>query len=175
MADYGLLARFESPRELLHACERMRDEGYSRWDAHTPFPVHGLSRAMGLRASKLPFLVLFLALSGGAGAMLLQYYVHVIDYPLVISGKPFFSWPAFIPVCFEVTVLFGALGAVLGMLHLNRLPRHHHPLFRSKHFESATDDKFFISVEVGDPRFDAKRTAALLEELGATHVEAVNE
>ncbi len=175
MADYGLLAQFETTRDLLHACERLRDEGYSRWDAHTPFPVHGLSRAMGLRPSRLPFVVLIMALAGGAGALLLQWYVHVVDYPLVISGKPFFSWPAFIPICFEVTVLFGALAAVLGMLHFNRLPRHHHPLFRSRRFERVTDDKFFVSVEGADPRYDARRTAALLEELGATHVEAVKE
>jgi hypothetical protein len=170
---YGVLAQFETTAALLHACERLRDEGYSRWDAHTPFPVHGLSRAMGLRPSRLPFLVLVMALSGGAGAMLLQWYVHVFDYPLVISGKPFFSWPAFIPITFEVTVLFGALAAVFGMLHLNRLPRHHHPLFRSKRFEQVTDDKFFVSVESDDPRYDARETTALLEELGASHVETV--
>ena len=173
--DYGLLAEFETTSKLLHACERLRDEGYSRWDAHAPFPVHGLDRAMGLRPSRLPFVVLVMALSGGAAAFALQWWIHAWDYPLVISGKPFFSWPAFIPVTFEVTVLFGALGAFLGMLHFNRLPQHYHSLFRSQRFERVTDDKFFISVEARDPRYDAKGTAKLLEEIGATNVEMVPE
>ncbi len=172
---YGLLARYESAGALFHACERVRDEGFTRWDAHSPFPVHGLSKAMGLRRSRLPFIVLVMALSGGAGAMLLQWWVHTTEYPLVISAKPFFSWPAFIPIVFEVSILCGALGAVFGMLHLTRLPRHHHSLFRSKEFERVTDDKFFISIEACDPRFDAEKTAELLRELGATHIETVRE
>ena len=171
--SYGLLAEFSSARELYHACERVRDAGYSRWDAHSPFPVHGLERAMGLRPSRLPWIVFFMAMTGMGGAFLLQSWIHAVDYPLVISGKPFLSWQAFIPVTFEATILFGALGAVLGMLHLNRLPRHHHPLFRSERFERVTDDKFFISVEVSDPRYDADKTRHLLEDAGATHVELI--
>jgi hypothetical protein len=173
--DYGLLAQFETPGELCRACARVRDAGYTRWDAHAPFPVHGLSKAMGLRPSRLPFIVLAMALVGGSSAMLLQWWIHTVDYPLVISGKPFFSWPAFVPVLFEVTVLFSALGAVLGMLHLNRLPMHYHSLFRSTRFERVTDDKFFISIEAADPRYDAAGTRALLAELGASHVESVRE
>jgi len=174
-APFGLLAQFETPAALRRACERVRAEGYTRFDAHSPFPVHGLSRAMGLPASRLPFLVLAVALLGTGGALALQSWVHVIEYPLVISGKPFFSWPAFVPIIFEVTVLFAAAATVLGMLHLTRLPRHHHPLFRSRAFERATDDKFFVSVEAADPRFDAAQTEALLRELGATSVELVKE
>jgi hypothetical protein len=179
---YGVLGRFAGPRELYHACELVRDAGYTRWDAHTPFPVHGLDRAMGLRPSVLPWIVLVMGLAGAAGAFLLQSWVSASDlyvpgvgpgYPLVISGKPLLSWPAFVPITFEVGVLGGALGAVLGMLALNRLPMHHHPLFASRLFERASDDGFFISIESWDPRFDRRRTAEFLREIGAADVELV--
>jgi hypothetical protein len=133
--------------------------------------VHGLDRAMGLRRSPLPWIVLGTALTGAALGFILQWWVHAVAYPLVISGKPFFSWPAFIPITFEVSILFGALGAVFGMLGLNQLPMHHHPLFRSKVFERVTDDAFFISIEAWDPRFDRAATGQLLESLGARSVE----
>ncbi len=168
---YGVLAEFATPAELYHACERVRDAGFTRWDAHSPFPMHGLSNAMGLRRSTLPWIVLVMALTGAALGFILQWWVHTSAYPLVISGKPFFTWPAFIPVTFEVSVLFGALGAVFGMLGLNRLPMHHHPLFKSKVFERASDDAFFISIESWDPRFDPSGTATLLKSLGARSVE----
>jgi hypothetical protein len=168
---YGVLAEFATPGELYHACERVRDAGFTRWDAHTPFPVHGLSKAMGLRRSTLPWIVLVMALTGAALGFILQWWVHTTAYPLVISGKPFFTWPAFIPITFEVSVLFGALGAVFGMFGLNKLPMHHHPLFKSKVFERASDDTFFISIESWDPRFDPSGTATLLKSLGARSVE----
>ena len=170
---YGALARFENPGSLLRACERVRDTGYTRWDAHTPFPVHGLDRAMGLKPSMLPWIVLVLGLGGAAGAMTLQWWVSAVAYPLVISGKPLFSWQAFVPVTFEVGVLMAAIGAVAGMLGLNKLPMHHHPLFGSEQFERASDDGFFISIESRDPRFDAQETLKFLESLGAAHVELV--
>jgi hypothetical protein len=170
---YGALARFAGPRELLHACERIRDRGFTRWDAHSPFPVHGLDRAMGLRQSRLPWIVLVLGLGGAALAMLLQWWVHTQAYALVISGKPYFSWPAFVPVTFEVGVLFGALGAVFGMFALNRLPMHHHPLFAQATFERATDDGFFVSIESWDPKFDSQATPDLLRQLGALDVELI--
>jgi hypothetical protein len=172
-ACYGVLARFADPPSLLEACARLRDAGFTRWDAHTPFPVHGLDRAMGLPPSRLAWIVLAMGLSGAAGAFGLQAWVHTAAYPLVISGKPFLSWPAFIPVTFEVGVLFGALGAVFGMLGLNRLPRHHHPLFDSARFERASDDGFFVSIEASDPRFDAQDTLRLLDQLGAAETELV--
>ena len=168
---YGILAEFATPADLYHACERVRDAGFTRWDAHTPFPVHGLEGAMGLRRSPLPWIVLVMGLTGAALGFGLQWWVHAMAYPLVISGKPYFSWPAFIPITFEVGVLFAALGAVFGMLGLNRLPMHHHPLFRSKVFERVTDDAFFISIESWDPRFDPSATGKLLESLGARSVE----
>jgi hypothetical protein len=170
---YGLLARFADPRQLYQACEQVRDAGYTRWDAHTPFPVHGLEKAMGLRASPLPWLVLAMGLAGAAGAMLLQWWVATTAYALVISGKPFFSWPAFVPVTFEVGVLFAALGAVFGMLGLNQLPTLHHPLFRSKTFERASDDAFFVSIEAWDPKFDPKASADFLRRIGAAEVELI--
>jgi hypothetical protein len=168
---YGLLAQFATAGDLYHACERVRDAGFTRWDAHTPFPVHGLDKAMGLRRSPLPWIVLAMGLTGVALGFGLQVWVHSVAYPLVISGKPFFAWPAFVPVAFEVGVLFAALGAVFGMFGLNRLPMHHHPLFQSKVFERVTDDTFFISIESWDPRFDASATPKLLESLGARSVE----
>ena len=168
---YGILAEFATPAELYHACERVRDAGFTRWDAHSPFPVHGLAKAMGLRRSALPWIVLAMGLVGGAAGFGLQWWVHTSAYPLVISGKPFFTWPAFIPITFEVAVLFGALGAVFGMFGLNQLPMHHHPLFQSKVFERVTDDAFFISIESWDPRFDPSATRQLLESLGARSVE----
>jgi Ni/Fe-hydrogenase subunit HybB-like protein len=168
---YGYLAEFATPAALYRACERVREAGFTRWDAHTPFPVHGLSKAMGLRRSTLPWIVLVMGLTGAAAGFGLQWWVHTTAYPLVISGKPFFTWPAFIPVTFECAVLFGALGAVFGMFGLNRLPMHHHPLFQSKVFERATDDTFFISIESWDPRFDPAATGTLLKSLGARSVE----
>lgn len=168
-----VLARFAGPRQLLNACTRLREAGYSRWDAHSPFPVHGLDRAMGLRQSPLPWIVLVLGLAGAAGGMLLQWWVAVRAYPLVISGKPLFSWPAFVPVTFELGVLFGALGAVFGMLGLNQLPTLHHPIFESVRFERVTDDGFFISVESGDPKFDPAGTREFLQGLGAEDVELI--
>lgn len=172
--SFGLLARFEDAPAIYAACEKVRDAGYTKWDSHTPFPVHGLDRAMGLKASRLPWIVLTTGLSGAAGGMLLQYWVSVHAYALVISGKPLFSWPAFVPVTFELGVLFGALGAVFGMFALNRLPMLHHPLFASRSFAASTDDGFFISIESWDPKYDETATAALLREAGAIEVEVVD-
>jgi hypothetical protein len=170
---YGLLARFAGPAELMRACEALRDAGFTRWDAHSPYPIHGIDAAMGLRRSVLPYIIFVAAMLGAAGGLALQGWVSAIEYPLVISGKPFFSWQAFVPIIFELAVLAGALGAVLGMFGLNQLPTLHHPLFNSKAFESASDDGFFVSIEAWDPRFDADANAALLRELGAVHVEVV--
>jgi Ni/Fe-hydrogenase subunit HybB-like protein len=167
----GLLGEFASPGALYRACERVRDAGFRRWDAHSPFPVHGLDRAMGLGRSRLPWIVLVMALAGGAGGFALQAWVHSIAYPLVISGKPLFAWQAYVPVTFELSVLAGAIGAVFGMLALNRLPMHHHPVFDSTAFERATDDRFFISIDSADPRFDADATPAILRAAGAVRLE----
>ncbi len=175
MAEFGVLAEFKSPSDLYRACERVRDAGYTRWDAHSPFPVHGLDGAMGLKRSKLAWIVLVAGLGGAAAGFLLQSWVHSAAYPLTISGKPHFAWPAYVPITFELGVLGGALAAVLGMFGLNRLPMHHHPLFEAARFARFSDDAFFISIEAADPRFDAVATARLLEGAGASHVERVED
>ena len=173
VTPWGVLAEFETPTELYRACEAVRDAGYTRWDAHSPFPVHGVEKAMGLRRSPVPIAVLVLALGGAAAGMALQWWVSVEAYPLVVSGKPYFSWPAFVPIMFECGVLGGAMGAFFGFLGFAKLPRHHHPLFASARFERSTDDRFFVSIEAADPRFDLGETVRLLERRGATHVELI--
>lgn len=170
-----LLAEYRSPDALLAAAAGLRDAGYTRFDAHSPFPVHGLERAMGLPKSMVPIFVLVLGLGGAAAGMLLQWWVSTVAYPLAVSGKPLFSWPAFVPITFECGVLGGALGAVFGFLGLARLPRHHHPIFASETFERMSDDAFFLSVEANDPKWDETATVRLLADLGATYVERIGE
>lgn len=172
---HGLLAEFTTTAGIFEACEKLRDEKYTHWDAHTPFPVHGLEKAMGLSRSKLPYFVFAMGITGAAGAMLLQYWVSVVAYPLVYAAKPLFSWQAFIPVTFEVMVIFSAGAAVLGMALLNRLPRWHNPYLTSERFARASDDRFFISIDAADPKFDADKTPEFLRSLGAEHVELVED
>jgi len=172
---WGLLAEFDTPQTIYHACENVRDEGYRNWDAHVPFPVHNLEKAMGVPASKVPWIVLGMALFGLMAGFTLQWWTTAVDYPVMVAGKPFVSWPAWVPVTFELTILLGAFGAVFGMLALNRLPTFHHPLFNSERFERATDDKFFIAIEARDPLYDAKKTRKLLQKLGAVNVEEIAE
>lgn len=170
-----LLAEFDTPGGCMHAAEKLRDSGYQLFDTHTPFPVHGMDAAMGLKDTKLGWIVLALALIGLTGAVSMMYYMNGYDYPLVIGGKPPGSLPSMVPVAFELTVLFSSFGALFGMLGLNRLPRHNHPVFESERFRAATDDKFFVSVEADDPHFDEAKTRALLEAAHATHVETIEE
>ena len=172
---FGLLAEYETPADLYHACERVRDAGYGAWDAHTPFPVHGLEKAMGLRASLVPWIVCVMGFSGAGLGFLLQYWSSTIAYPLIISAKPLNSYPAFVPVTFEMGILLGSFGAVFGMLGLNKLPQLYHSLFNSERFARATDDRFYIAIEARDPRYDPDETRALLEETGAVHVEEVED
>lgn len=169
-----LLAELATPDELVAAAVAFRDAGYTDWDTHSPFPVHGMERAMGLRRSRVPLYVLALGLAGAAVGMLLQWWTAAIDYPMVVSGKPYFSWPAFVPIMFECGVLGGALGAVGGLLFEARLPHPHHPLFFSPGFERMSDDRFFLSVASTDPRFEAGATARLLADLGAARVESIS-
>jgi len=172
---WGLLAEFATPADLVHAAASVRDAGYTKWDAHTPFPVHGLDSAMGIRPTRLPFLVLGAALTGTAGALLMQWWMNAVDYPIIISGKPFNSLPADIPVTFELTVLLASLTAFLGMLVANNLPKFHHPLFANARFRRVTTDAFFLAIEASDPRFDAGATEKLLSELHATRVTPVED
>lgn len=162
---YGLLVEFDNVDDLIEGAQAVRDAGYTQWDAHTPFVVHGLDRAMGINPTILPFLVLVGGITGTVGGIALQWWTNAIDYPFLISGKPLFSLPANIPIAFETTILIAAITALVGMLALNRLPQLYHPLFTSKRFLKATDDRFFISIEASDPIFDAESTRELLEGL----------
>ena len=163
--NFGYLVEFDNVDDLIAAAESVRDAGYTRWDAHTPFVVHGLDRAMGIKPTKLPFLVLIGGGVGLVGGVALQWWTNAVNYPFQISGKPLFSLPANIPVAFETTILVAAIMALVGMLGLNRLPQLYHPLFNSSRFRKATDDRFFISIEAADPIFSADATRELLEGL----------
>jgi hypothetical protein len=170
-----LLAEFDTPGQCLHAAEALRDAGYKDFDTHTPFPVHGMDAAMGLGDSKLGWIVFPIGLTGTTLALAMMHWMNNIDYPLIIGGKPasLASIPSMVPIMFELTVLLSAFGTVLGMFHLNRLPRHHHPVFNSERFASFSNDKFFVSVESTDPKWHVDRTRKLLEGLHPTHVELV--
>lgn len=170
---YGALAEFSGPGPLLRACGLVRDSGYVRWDAHAPYQVHGLPRAMGLRNSLVPWFTLIAGLAAAGAAFALQAWTHSGARALIISGKPLFVWQAYVPITFEVGVLGASAAAVLSMLVLSRLPMLHHPLFNSKRFERAGDNRFFISIEASDPAFDRSDTVELLQRVGAVHVELV--
>jgi hypothetical protein len=168
-----ILAQFESPEKLLEAAREMHNAGYGKFDCHSPFPVHGLSRAMGLGPSKLSLIVGTSAIIGLVIAFIMQYWMSVVDYPLIISGKPFNSFQADTPVVFALAVLFAAFAAFFGMLIITKLPRYHHPLFSSDRFEKFSDNGFFISVESGDPQFDLEKTTAFLSEIGGIDLEVL--
>jgi hypothetical protein len=173
-----VLAEFKSAHDVVHAAEKVRDAGYVRWDTHTPFPVHGMDRAMGLRDSRLGWIVLLFALTGLTGAFVMMQWMNGIDYPTVVGDKPPAApetLPSMVPILFELTILLSAFGAVLGMFHLNKLPRHHHPVFESDRFRLASDDRFFISIEADDPKFDVEKTRALLAGAHAANVEVIEE
>ena len=173
-----VLAEYKSAHDVLHAAEKVRDAGYIRWDTHTPFPVHGMDRAMGLRDSRLGWIVIVFALTGLTGAFVMMHWMNGVDYPTVVGDKPPGApetLPSMVPILFELTILLSAFGAVLGMLHLNRLPRHHHPVFESDRFRLASDDRFFISIEADDPKFDLEKTRALLAGAHAANVEVIEE
>jgi hypothetical protein len=163
---YGLMAEFDQPEALLEAARRTFDEGYRRMDAYSPFPVDGLAEAIGFHKTRLPLLVLIGGIVGCVGGFYLQYWAAVIDYPLNIGGRPLNSWPMFIPVTFEMTILVAGLFAVLGLLALNGLPMPYHPVFNVERFQLATRNRFFLCIESADPKFDQEATRRFLESCG---------
>jgi ActD protein len=172
---WGVLGEFETPDELLLAARRAREVGYRRMDAYTPFPIHGLSDAMGFRPTKLPFVVLAGAIIGCVAGLGTMWYSATIHYPINVAGKPFASWPMFIPITFEATVLCAALFAVFGMLGMNGLPMPYHPIFNAPRFAFASRDRFFLCIEARDPRFQVDDVRAFLGGIGAKDVEVVEE
>ena len=162
-AIFGLIAEFTGPEALLAAAEKTRGAGFRRTDAFAPFPVHGLADALGLKKTRMAMIVLICGVCGALGAYFMMWYSSVIAYPFNVGGRPPHSWPAFIPITFELTVLSAAFGALLGMLALNGLPQPYHPLFNVKSFaEHASRDRFFLLIQSNDPQFDAGATRAFL-------------
>jgi hypothetical protein len=170
---YGLLAEFHSPAEVVAAARRVREQGYRRVDGYSPYPIEELSEALHFHHSPLPAMVLAGGIVGLVAGFGLEYWAAVIEYPMNIGGRPFFSWPAFIPPAFETTILFAAGTAVLGMLAINGLPEPYHPVFNVPGFALATRDKFFLCIEARDPKFDRTETRKFLAGLGASEVSEV--
>jgi hypothetical protein len=163
---FGIMAEFESPNDLVIAARRAHDEGYRKMDAYTPYPIEALDAALGIPHTKLPYVVLGGGIVGCCVGFGLQVYASVFDYPLNVGGKPFYSWPAFIPPTFETTILFAAIAAVLGMLAMNGLPMPHHPVFNVPRFAMASRDRFFLCIESTDPLFEPEKTSRFLATLG---------
>ena len=172
---YCLLAEFKDPKALMNAAESVKNEGYIDFDCYSPFPIHGLDDAMGLSRSIIGYIVGIGCVVGATAGLGLQWWSSTIEYPIIISGKPFFSWQAYMIITFVLMVLGGAFSALIGMFHLNRMPTFHHPLFNSENFKKATDDGFFISIEYKDPLFDLEGTKEFLESLGSISIEEVVE
>ncbi|MEM6786688.1 MAG: quinol:electron acceptor oxidoreductase subunit ActD [Myxococcota bacterium] len=173
--DGGVLAEFKDVTTLVKACEKIRDEGYQKWDAYSPFPVHGIDPAMGIKMTKIPAVVLCAGLTGATTAITLQWYTNAYDYQFMISGKPIWSIPANIPVGFELTVLFSAFTAFFITLGINKLPSFYNPLFNHDSFKRVTDDAFFITISSADKKYDFDKCKDFLDELGALEVERIKD
>jgi hypothetical protein len=172
---YGFLAEFDSPEALRECIRRARKEGYGKMDAYTPYPVEGLAEELGVRHSRVPAIVFVFGLIGALTGIVMQYYSAVYGYPLNIGGRPLNSWPSFVIVTFELTILFAGLSAVFGMLALNGLPKPHHPLFNEPRFDRVTQDGFFFCIEAQDAKFDRDSTWKFLESLKPEGVYAVHD
>jgi hypothetical protein len=172
---YGLLAEFDTPTQMVDAANKIREAGYKKTDAFSPFPLHEIDEALGIKRSILPFLVLGGGVTGLLTGLGLTYFVHVIDYPIIVGGRPFFSLPAFIPPMFELTILFAAFVAVFGMILLNGLPQPYHPVFNVPRFALATREKFFLLIERKDPKFHYEETKSFMQSLNPQEVFDVEE
>ena len=173
--DHGMVAEFTTVDSLLAACRRVRDAGYKKTDAFTPFPVHGIDKALGIKPTILPWICLVAGITGTLTALVMQIWMNSIDYQYIISGKPFVSLPAFIPVAFELTILFAAFGAFFGMWALNGLPKFSNPVFTDPRFDRATDDRFFLYIDSSDEQYDEEGVRALLGETGSDYINKVVE
>lgn len=164
---YGLLARFASVSGIYNAAKTVRDAGYRNWDVFTPFPIHGMDAAMGIKRSRVPVFTFLGGLTGFCSAIGIVYYMGLVDYPLIVNAKPFFGFVFPFPIYYELTILLAAFGTLIGMFLLNRLPMHHHPLFNTPEFRRLTDDQFALLIETRDPKFDLEQARALLTQAGA--------
>lgn len=174
-AKYGLLAEFDTPADLMHAAEKVRDAGYRRWDVYTPFPVHGMDAAMGLKNSQVGWFAFCGGFTGITLGYLMIWWMNAYDYSIIVGGKPLFSPVYSFPVAYECTILLASFGSLGGMLFLNRLPRWYHPLFSSDRFKKATHDKFFLAIESTDPKFSDAEIRKLLADAGSKHIEEVRD
>jgi hypothetical protein len=172
-AVYGLMAEFDDPDDLVEATQHAYDRGYRMMEAYSPFPVDGLADALGFHHTKLPAVVLTGGLAGGIGGFFMQWFSAVVHYPINVGGRPFNSWPAFIPITFEMTILGAALSAVLGMLAFNGLPRPHHPVFNVPSFALASRNRFFLCLQARDPLFEIETASRFLEEHHAKAIAVV--
>ena len=173
--QHGIIAEFENPAALMDAAQKVHQAGYEKFDCHSPFPIHGMDLAMGLKRSPLGYIIGLFAIFGALVGLGLQTWVHSFEYPLIISGKPFFAWQGYIIVTFALTILFGAFGAVFGMFGLNRIPKYYHPHFFSKNLSKFSDDGFFISIDSDDPKYKSDKTHAFMKALGSITIELVEE
>ena len=174
-AIYGIIAEFDTPADAMHAAEQVRDSGFRKWDVYTPYPVHGMDKAMGLKNSMVGWFGFLGGVTGYTTGMLMIWFMNAIDYPILIGGKPMFSPFGAFPPSYELTILLGAFGSLFGMLFLNRLPRLHHPLLKHKRFNLVTHDKFFIVIETADPKYSETETRKLLEAAGSKRIEMVED
>ena len=172
---YGLIAEFDSPAAVLSAAEKVRDAGYSRWDVFSPFPVHGLDKVMGLKNSRVGAFSLLFGAGAFLGTMGMIWFMNDFDYPILIGGKPMFSTPMSVVPSYILLVLAAAVGAFVGMIALNELPRHHHPLFEGKRFALVSRDKFVLAIGAGDPKYSETETRRLLESVGGAHIEIIED
>jgi hypothetical protein len=167
---YGLMAEFDNPAELVAAAREAYAAGYRQINGYSPYPIEELSEAIGFHQTRLPLIVLIGGILGGLGGYFMQYYMEAISYPINVGGRPYHSWPAFIPITFECTVLCAALSAVFGMLALNGLPQPYHPVFNVPDFALATRDRFFLAIEAKDQKFDYEETKRFMNQLAAREV-----
>lgn len=172
---YGIVAEFDTPAATMHAAEKVRDHGFTRWDVFTPYPVHGMDKAMGLRNSRVGWFTFIGGVTGYITGMLMIWYMNAHDYAITVGGKPMFSPIYAFPPSYELTILFGAFGSLFGMLFLNRLPKLYHPLLKTRRFSLVTHDKFFVVIECDDPKYSESETRKLLESAGCKHIEVAEE